>query len=161
VIDIADQPLAAKVLAGALGGTHVPQQFLFYGPAGTGKRAAALAVAHRLIGAPEDAGERALLDLSVVRASGQELRIEDLEGPLRDLATRPVVGRRRVAIIEGAERLSQVTGNRMLKPLEEPPAGSHVILVTDRAEDLLATIRSRCVPVPFRSPGWRAIAARL
>ncbi|MEW6583597.1 MAG: hypothetical protein AB1416_12650, partial [Actinomycetota bacterium] len=30
-----------------------------------------------------------------------------------------------------------------------------------RPADLLPTIRSRCLPVPFRSPGWRAIAARL
>ena len=36
-----------------------------------------------------------------------------------------------------------------------------MILVTDRADDVLATIRSRCVPVPFRGPGWRVIAARL
>ena len=31
----------------------------------------------------------------------------------------------------------------------------------DRLADLLPTIRSRCLPVPFRSPGWRQIAARL
>lgn len=153
--------MARAVLAGALAHGRVPQQFLFAGPPGTGKRAAALAVAHHLIGIPPADGARASLDLSVVRASGAQILVEDLEDALRDLATRPVVGRCRVAIVEGAERLRDVAGNRILKPLEEPPAGSHVILVTDRPEDLLPTIRSRCVPVPFRTPGWRTIAQRL
>lgn len=161
MIAIPDQPLAEKILTGALAGGHVPQQFLFYGPRGTGKHAAALAMARELIGAPEDAGDRVLLDLTVIAASGAALRVEELEQPLRDLASRPVVGRRRVAIVEDAARLSDVTGNRILKPLEEPPAGSFVILVADRAEDVLGTVRSRCVPVPFRSPGREVITARL
>jgi len=161
MIAIADQPLAEKILAGALAGPRVPQQFLLYGPAGTGKRQAAHRVARYLIGATAAGDERTQLDLSIVRASGAQILVDDLEDALRDLATRPVVGRCRVAIVEGAERLRDVAGNRLLKPLEEPPAGSHVILVTDRPDDVLATIRSRCLPVPFRSPGWRAIAARL
>jgi DNA polymerase-3 subunit delta' len=161
VIEIPDQPLAGKVLSGAVARGRVPQQFLFFGPPGTGKRRAALRLAHHLIGMPDEEAQRASLDLSVVRASGTMILLDDLEDALRDLATRPVVGRCRVAVVEGAERLRDVAGNRMLKPLEEPPAGSHVILVTDRPEDLLPTIRSRCLPVPFRNPGWRAVAARL
>ncbi|MFN8108427.1 MAG: hypothetical protein U0Y82_01045 [Thermoleophilia bacterium] len=162
MIDIPDQPLARMVLAGALAHGRVPQQFLFSGPAGTGKRRAAAAVARHLIGIDPAADPgRASLDLSVVRASGAQILVEDLEDALRDLATRPVVGRCRVAIVEGAERLRDVAGNRILKPLEEPPPGSHVILVTDRPEDLLPTIRSRCVPVPFRTPGWRTVAGHL
>jgi len=161
VIAITDQPLAEKILVGALAGPRVPQQFLLYGPAGTGKRQAARRIAQHLIGAPGTAADRAQLDLSIVRASGAQILLEDLEDALRDLATRPVVGRCRVAVVEGADRLREVAGHRMLKPLEEPPAGSHVILVTDRVDDVLATIRSRCVPIPFRSPGWQAIAARL
>jgi len=161
VITLDDQPLAAKILNGAISGGRIPQQLLFYGPPGTGKRAAALQVATFLIGAPDSSSERAQLDLSIVRASGAQILVDDLADALRDLATRPVVGRCRVAIVEGAERLRDVAGNRILKPLEEPPPGSHVILVTDRPEDVLATIRSRCVPVPFRSLSWQVIAARL
>ncbi len=161
MIDIPDQPLAAKILDGAVAGDRVPQQFLLFGPPGTGKRATALSVAGALIGVPAGADIRAHLDLSVVRASGAQILIDDLDDALRDLAARPVVGRCRVVIIEGAERLRLVAADRILKPLEEPPPGSRVILVTDRPDDVLATIRSRCLPVPFRSPGWRVIADRL
>lgn len=161
MIHIPDQPLATKVLQGAFAHGRVPQQFLFSGPPGTGKREAAVSVAHHLIGMPEAEAHRASLDLSIVRASGAQILLEDLEDALRDLASRPVVGKCRVVIVEGAERLRDVAGNRILKPLEEPPSNSHVILVTDRPEDLLPTIRSRCVPVPFRNPGWRVISQRL
>jgi DNA polymerase-3 subunit delta' len=161
MIAIPDQPLAEKVLAGVLSGERVPQQLLFYGPPGTGKRAAALAVAGGLIGVPDGADPESQLDLTVVRASGAQILVDQLEQALRDLAARPVVGRCRVVMIEGADRLRDVAGNRILKPLEEPPPGSFVILVTDRPDDVLGTIRSRCVPIPFRSPGWRAIAVRL
>jgi DNA polymerase-3 subunit delta' len=159
VIPLPDQPLAQRILGGALSHDRVPQQFLFSGPRGTGKRAAADALAHVLIGVPRT--ERVSLDLSVVRASGDQIRLEELEDALRDLATRPVVGRARVAVIEDAHRLRNDAGDRILKPLEEPPPSSYLILVTERPDDLLPTIRSRCMPVPFRSPGWRAIAARL
>lgn len=161
MIHIPDQPLATKVLAGAFAHGRVPQQFLFTGPPGTGKREAAVSVAHHLIGMPDEEAHRASLDLSIVRASGSEIRIEDLDDALRDLASKPSVGKARVVIVEQAERFSETTGNRVLKPLEEPPPHSFLILISDRPEDLLPTIRSRCVPVPFRNPGWRVISQRL
>jgi len=161
VITIAGQPLAERVLNGTLERGRVPQQFLFFGPAGTGKRAAANRLAHHLIGMPPHEDGRPSLDLSVVRPSGALIRLEELDDALRDLASRPVVGRCRVAIVEDAHRFSDDSGSRVLKPLEEPVPGSHVILVTDRPEDLLPTIRSRCLPVPFRTPGWRAVRDRL
>jgi DNA polymerase-3 subunit delta' len=161
MIEIPSQPLAQKILAGAFAGGRVPQQLLFFGPAGSGKRHAAQMVARELIGVDPATPMSAMLDLSVIRASGAQILVEDLEDGLKDLSTRPVIGRCRVVILDGAERLGDVAGNRVLKPLEEPPAGAHVILITDRAEDVLPTIRSRCIPVPFRTPGWRHIADAL
>ena len=64
---------------------------------------------------------------------------------------------RRVLIIHGAERLRAHEGAaRILKVLEEPAPLSHMILITDHPAELLDTIRSRCLPVPFRGLGWRA-----
>ncbi|MDX6645840.1 MAG: polymerase subunit delta [Miltoncostaeaceae bacterium] len=164
MIDVPDQPLAERVLRAALAREHPPQQLLFFGPPGTGKRRAARATAWRLMDPDgSHAPEEEALDLSVVRGTGAVIRLEDeLEPALADLASRPAVGRRRVMIVEGAERLrEQDAAPRILKRLEEPPPRSHLILVTDRVADLLPTIRSRCLAVPFRSPGWRAIARQL
>jgi DNA polymerase-3 subunit delta' len=48
-------------------------------------------------------------------------------------------------IIESAERLNTASANSLLKSLEEPPAGYHFLLLVERLDQLLPTIRSRCV----------------
>jgi DNA polymerase-3 subunit delta' len=76
----------------------------------------------------------------------------------------PAVGCHRWIVVEEAHRLNESSGNILLKTLEEPPEGTHFILVTHRPEALLQTIRSRCERIPFAplSPdeAW-AVAARL
>ena len=162
MIRIPDQPLAERILAAAVGREHPPQQLLLYGPPGTGKAAAARAAAWALIdpGGRHEPEEESL-DLSVVRGTGAMIRLDEIDPVLADLAARPAVGRRRVLVLEEAERLADDQGSRLLKMLEEPPPLSHVILVTERPGDLLPTIRSRCLPVPFRAPAAAVIARRL
>lgn len=163
MIELPDQPRAERVLRAILRRERPPQQLLFHGPPGTGKRQAAFHTAWALI--EPDGQVRAdgsHLDLTVVAPSGTTIRLDDLEPALRDLAMRPSVGKRRVVVIDGAERLREQDGaHRILKTLEEPPPLSHIILITDRATDLLPTIRSRCLPVPFRPPHWTVVAERL
>lgn len=163
MIEVPGQPLAERILRAAIGRDDPPQQLLLFGPAGTGKRAAALEVAWGLMD-PEGAHERTTraLDLTVVEATGQQILLRDLEEGLAQIAGRPSVMRRRVMILYDIERLTDRDGApRLLKTLEEPPARSHIILVTDHPADLLDTIRSRCLPVPFRSLGRRQAVARM
>lgn len=162
-LTVPDQPTAERVLRHALARQHPPQQLLLFGPPGTGKGAVALQIAWALMD-PDDEHRRTdeVLDLNELRATGANILLPDIEEALRQLAARPSVMRRRVLIIHDAERLREQEGApRILKTLEEPPPRAHILLVTDRPADLLPTIRSRCLPVPFRAPGWRAVARRL
>lgn len=52
-------------------------------------------------------------------------------------------------IVDEAELLDPRGQNSMLKTLEEPPAGTVIILVTSNEDRLLPTIRSRCQRVSF------------
>ena len=52
----------------------------------------------------------------------------------------------RVVIFRGADRLSQMVQNAMLKVIEEPPANTYFIL-TGNEYGILPTIRSRCTVV--------------
>ena len=61
----------------------------------------------------------------------------------------PAMGCHRWILVEEAHRLNESSGNILLKTLEEPPAGTHFILVTHRPEALLQTIRSRCERIPL------------
>lgn len=155
MIEVPGQPLAQRVLRAALDRDDPPQQLLLSGPAGTGKRRAALDAAWAMMD-PAGAHERTgrALDLTIVEATGQQILLRDLEEGLAQISSRPSVMRRRVMIVFDIERLRDQE-SRLLKILEEPPPRSSIILVTDHPADLLDTIRSRCLPVPFRSLGWR------
>lgn len=48
-------------------------------------------------------------------------------------------------IIQKADTLPHAPANKLLKSLEEPPTGYHFILISERADQLLPTIKSRCV----------------
>jgi DNA polymerase III delta' subunit len=155
----------------------VPHALLLAGPAGVGKTTLALDIAagllcvnpdreirpcrscracralahgnhpdlHRL--APGGAG-------SVIGMGGSDQRgVRELIG---ELALMPVEGGARVAIVESAERMTEDAQSALLKTLEEPPAGTVLILCAEDDERILPTIRSRCVrlrlgPVPVRA----------
>jgi DNA polymerase-3 subunit delta' len=66
----------------------------------------------------------------------------------------PHEGRARVIVIRRAEELSTGAANALLKTLEEPGERTHFILMSARAESLLATVRSRTQRLRFgRLPG--------
>lgn len=162
MITLPEQPLAERILRQALARPDPPQQILIFGPPGTGKRDAARRLAWEL-SAPghEHDPDAVSLDILILVGTGAVIRREEVEEALAAIHARPMVHQRRVLVIEEAERLvSGESASRVLKTLEEPPSRSVIILVTDLVEDLLPTIRSRCVPVPFRFPGWRAVEAR-
>jgi hypothetical protein len=54
-----------------------------------------------------------------------------------------------VAILDGVDRLNTESANSMLKLLEEPPAGTVLLLLTDRLSEVLPTIASRCQMLRF------------
>ena len=54
-------------------------------------------------------------------------------------------GGRRVALLHGAETMKPPAQNALLKTLEEPPSGMHILLLSHNIGKLLPTIRSRTV----------------
>ena len=153
-------PHARAVLLPALPPEGKPSHaYLFHGPPGAGKRTIARAFAAALLadGAedPQAVAERvrrgAHPDLTWVTPSGAaEMLVGDIEEPVVAAASRtPFEARRRVFVIEAVDAMNDQAANRMLKTLEEPPAFAHLILLTNRREDVMPTIASRCQTVRF------------
>ena len=166
------QPHARAVLgplvADPAGASHA---YLLYGPPGTGKRAAARALAVSLLASgarsPDTVAERvardAHPDLTWVSPSGaSEMLVADIEEPVVAAATRtPFESARRVFVIESVEAMNDQSANRMLKTLEEPLDFVHLVLLSDRLDDVLPTIASRCQLVRFDPVPAERIAASL
>jgi len=71
------------------------------------------------------------------------------EGLCHDLALKPSLASRRVAIIDHADTFSAETANCLLKTLEEPPPGALLILIGTSEARQLPTIRSRAQVLRF------------
>jgi DNA polymerase-3 subunit delta' len=71
-------------------------------------------------------------------------------GLCHDIAMRPFMGGRKVAIIDDADSLNEEGANCLLKTLEEPPPRSVLILIGTSAERQLPTIRSRSQIIRFQ-----------
>jgi DNA polymerase-3 subunit delta' len=79
----------------------------------------------------------------------RDIRICQVRRLERVVTRAPFEGRCRVLIIEPADAMNDPAANALLKTLEEPPPNAVIILVTEREEMLLETIRSRTRRVSF------------
>ena len=163
-------PHAAAVLGAAATGTP-SHAYLLHGPAGSGKREAARAVAAELLarGAADPAGARTRVehgshpDLTWVTPSGahEMLRRDVGEAVVAAAAHTPFEARFRVFVLERADTMNDEAANALLKTLEEPPDYVVLLLLTDRPTQVLPTIASRCQPVRFDPLPAAELARRL
>jgi DNA polymerase-3 subunit delta' len=146
---VPEQPEAKRLLTAALesGGAHA---FLLHGPAGVGKRTAALAFAGSLLGDARRVELRTHPDLYVLEPLGEMIRIDDVRALRHDLHMRPFEADRRVYLVLDADRMNEDAADALLKDLEEPPPYAVIVLVAAELGPLPPTILSRCQLVPFR-----------
>lgn len=84
-------------------------------------------------------------DVVYVKADGASIKDEAVEEIQHRLANRPNAGNRNVVIIQQADTMTLRAQNRLLKTLEEPAPGTVILLLSENAEHLAQTVRSRCI----------------
>ncbi len=77
------------------------------------------------------------------------IKIDQLRSVFDQAGYRPFEAKRRVVVIDHAERMRDQEQSAFLKNLEEPPTSTQFILVTSRPGMLRATVRSRCPQLRF------------
>lgn len=157
----ADQPAAQAALTSALVGSP-SHAYGFFGPSGTGKRAAARAFAAELLaeGSDDPGRTRSRVmaepsphpDLAWLRPTGNQHLVDEVrERVISSISYRPFEADRRVFVIEAADAMAEESQNALLKTLEEPPPYAHLILISSEPSGLLETVRSRLATVRFQA----------
>jgi len=91
----------------------------------------------------------------------RQIRIDEVRTVI-DWATRTSArGRGKVAVLHPAEALNVQSANALLKTLEEPPAGTRLLLTAGDPALLLPTVRSRCQRLSLPGPAADVAAAWL
>jgi len=158
--DLVIHPITRRQLEGfASAPAHA---LLLSGPAGSGKQTLAVRLSETVIGLPANGFAGYPYKMLIVSEDGKAIGIETVR-EIEHFLSLKVPGRQsdhsRAIIIENAHLLSHEAQNALLKTLEEPPAGTFIILTADNEKALLPTIRSRVQSIPVKRPGRAAIEA--
>ncbi len=166
--DVVGQPRAEADLRAAV--ASPVHAYLFLGPPGSGRRAAARAFAAELFAsdAPADAERQARLaldgkhpDLVVFEPEGARLRMEDeIPAVIKEASRAPVEAARKVVVLGEFHRMENYAA-ALLKTIEEPPASTIFVILADELPPELVTIASRAVRIAFGPVPTDAVVERL
>ena len=175
--NICGQDLAIKILKSAISKEHISHAYLFSGPEGVGRKKTAKIFIKSILDKNQEkkstkrkinnnnhpdllwvepsyivqgqsiSQTKAILD-GISMKSPPQIRLNQIKEIIEFLGKKPFESERSIVIIEDIERINESASNALLKTLEETNSGLF-ILITQRPEKLLSTIRSRCQIVPF------------
>ncbi len=151
-------------LKNAVSNDKVSHAYIFNGEDGSGKAMVAKAFAEALLcerGGAEGCGECHFCKQTesgnnpdliwVTHEKPSSIGVDDVRTQLvEDVQIKPYNGRYKVYIIDEAEKMTVQAQNAILKTIEEPPAYSVIIFLTNNDEIFLPTIISRCIVFKFR-----------
>ena len=180
-LDLIGHERPTAILKASILHDRVAHAYLFFGEDGIGKRRAALRFAQALNcetdygpEGPDACGAcrschqieaRTHPDFLLIEPDQEQanpqIKIEQIRELEQQLVYHPLVGRRKVCLIDDADRMTPGAANALLKTLEEPPDHSLLLLITSRPSALLATVRSRCQGIRFVAPARADVEAAL
>lgn len=88
-------------------------------------------------------------DILWLEPDGRYIRVDQIRELRQWLATTPVEGDFKLAIIDQADQLNLAAANALLTILEEPPEQTYLILYVKEMADLLDTLQSRVQATVF------------
>jgi DNA polymerase-3 subunit gamma/tau len=171
--DVVGQDIAVQVLREAVRRDRLSHAYLFAGPRGTGKTSVARILAEAATCHAPDEGEPCGRCPSCLAAEGSgHLDIVEIDAAsnrgideVRELKERtllaPVLGRRKVYVVDEVHMLTPEAFNAFLKTLEEPPAHVLFIFATTEPHKLPITVVSRCQRYDFHRIAEPLLVRRL
>lgn len=160
--------LITEQLRKQLSQNAISHAYLFTGISGIGKKKMALDFAKRILCQDQDAPcghcpACKQIDLGIypdlqVIGSDTSIKIAQVREMIGSLGIKPYSGEKRIIIIDDAANMTVEAQNSLLKSLEEPFYYNLFILLTNKPEGLLPTIRSRCQIYHFKALAQAEVA---
>ena len=88
--------------------------------------------------------EREYVDIINYKSSKASFGVDEVRDIIEEVSKKPFEGDRKVIIIHEGNKLTIQAQNALLKTIEEPPIGVHIIILCESLELILDTIKSRC-----------------
>lgn len=174
-VDVIGQDDIVAMLRQALKTDAVAHALLFCGPRGVGKTTVARLLAKSLncqnLGAkPVDPCGKcepclafqndSMLDCIEIDAASTR-GIDDIRALRDTIHSAPIIGQKKIYIIDEVHMLTKEAFNALLKTIEEPPSHVMLILATTEVAKVPSTILSRCQRFDFRQISSSVLAKQL
>ena len=89
-------------------------------------------------------------DFLILEPENNVIKIEQIRTLMAKSIEKPIIGKRKVYIIDEADFMTREAQNSLLKTLEEPPEYLVIILIVKNESQILTTIKSRCTKIAFK-----------
>ena len=90
-----------------------------------------------------------LPSLIIISPDGMNIKKDQIIELKKKFSTVPVYTKENIYVIKNAEKINGASANTMLKFLEEPEPNILGFFITDNANNVISTIRSRCEIIKF------------
>lgn len=124
--------------------------YLFWGKEGIGKKMVATDFAKKIMTRDGD-GTFNESDFKVIMPEKDTIKVDAIRELIGEIYLRPTYAKRKVFIIDDADKMNTSAQNALLKVLEEPPLYATLILIVANKEKIIKTILSRVSEVKFDS----------
>lgn len=88
--------------------------------------------------------EKEYVDIINYKSNKSSFGVDDVRNIIDEVYKKPFEKDKKVIIIYEGNKLTIQAQNALLKTIEEPPAGVHIIILCESLELILDTIKSRC-----------------
>ncbi len=167
--EIKGQDNAVNLLKRAVETGRVSHAYLFFGPESVGKKYTAIQFAKVLNCAQnlsdscdscfscQKIDKEIHPDFQLIEPDGIHIKIDQIRELNKNSQLSATIGKKRIYIIDGVEKMEEAASNSFLKTLEEPNASVVFLLITANIEALFSTIISRCQLIHFNPLGVKEI----
>ena len=121
---------------------------ILVGENGIGKSMVAKEMAIRVLGKNELKPYVDMIEFKVPKGR-KSIGIEESKNIIEEINKKPYECDKKVIIIYNADKMTEAAQNALLKTIEEPPLESFMVLLCEKLDGILDTIKSRCQVYKF------------